>query len=83
MTTHVRPPLPPEFVNFKAVCSKQGRKLHWVAAQMGMSYGNLANWLRRYPGFPDTPDKRARLCEVLGITEADIWDSTETPAGAE
>lgn len=70
----------PEWEAFKGVCREKGIKLYWVAGQMQMSYSNLYNWLRRYPGYPDTPEKRARLAEVLAVAESRIWPDADPVA---
>lgn len=70
----------PEWESVKTLCQRQGRKLNWVAAQLGMTYSGFYGWLHRYPGHADTTEKRSRLCAVLNVDVSAIWEPEPAPA---
>jgi len=51
-----------------------------LSAAMGVSAQTVADW--QNGGRPDDAERRAKLCELLDVTEAELWAEYETALAA-
>jgi len=59
----------------KKVLESQGRRLRWLADELGLSYQTIWNWCHCHT--KPTYDKVIQMAEVLGIQPEDLYEDIE------
>ncbi len=60
----------------KKVLDQQGRRMKWLADELGVSYNTILNWCKDYT--KPTYDKVIQMAEVLGIAPEDLYEEELT-----